>query len=109
MVYGASDIFVLPSENEPWGLIVNEVMCAAIPVIVSDEVGCSADLVKNGIKGFQVKAGDVEAFAAAVEKLLVDPGMRKRMGAASLRIINGWSYEQCLQDVKKGLQEISKD
>ena len=31
-IYAVSDIFVLPSENEPWGLIVNEVMCAGIPV-----------------------------------------------------------------------------
>ena len=46
-IYGASDVFVLPSENEPWGLIVNEVMCAGLPVVIADEVGCVPDLVKN--------------------------------------------------------------
>ena len=34
-VYAASDIFVLAAEDEPWGLVVNEVMCAALPVVVS--------------------------------------------------------------------------
>ena len=32
-VYAACDIFVLPAENEPWGLVVNEVMCAGLPVV----------------------------------------------------------------------------
>ena len=36
-VYAASDIFVLAAENETWGLVVNEVMCAALPVVVSHQ------------------------------------------------------------------------
>lgn len=87
---------VLPSENEPWGLIVNEVMCAGIPVIVSEEVGCVADLVKDGVNcGFRMKAGDIGVLAAGLRKLLTDEPLRLRMGASSLSIIRNWSYEQC--------------
>ena len=38
-LYALSDVFVLPSEDEPWGLIINEVMCAGLPVIASAEIG----------------------------------------------------------------------
>jgi glycosyltransferase involved in cell wall biosynthesis len=39
-VHAASDIFALPADNELWGLVVNEVMCVALPVVASNQVGC---------------------------------------------------------------------
>jgi len=104
-VYAAADIFVLPSENEPWGLIVNEVMCAGILMVVSDEVGCVPDLVKDGVNGYHIKAGDIGSLAMALEKLLADQTLRQRMGAASLSIIGGWSYEQCRQGITAALRQ----
>jgi glycosyltransferase involved in cell wall biosynthesis len=103
-IYAVSDVFVLPSENEPWGLIVNEVMCAGIPVVVSDEAGCVRDLVKEGVNGYHMKAGDVGTLAAALEKLLADESARQCMGAASLSIIKGWGYEQCRQGIAAALR-----
>ena len=94
-VYAASDVFVWPSENEPWGLIVNEVMCAGIPVIVSDEVGCVPDLVKDGINGYHMKAGSPQSLSDALEQVLVDPERRADMGRQSLAVVRNWSYEQC--------------
>src|SRR5262249_23622149 len=43
--YAACDAVVLPSENEPWGLAVNEAMACGLPAIVSDRVGCADDLI----------------------------------------------------------------
>lgn len=103
-VYAASDIFVLPSENEPWGLIVNEVMCSGLPVVVAEDVGCVPDLVKDGVNGYHMKAGDIDTLMAALEKLLADPQLRQRMGAASLSIINAWNYEQCRQGITAALR-----
>ncbi len=103
-VYVAADIFVLPSENEPWGLIVNEVMCAGIPVVISDEVGCVPDLVKDGVNGYHMKAGDIGSLALALEKLLADETLRQRMGAAGLSVMSGWSYEQCRQGITAALR-----
>jgi glycosyltransferase involved in cell wall biosynthesis len=102
-IYAAADIFVLPSENEPWGLIVNEVMCAGIPVVISDEVGCVPDLVKEGVNGYHMKAGDIGSLAMALEKLLADDVQRQKMGAASLSIIRDWSYKRCRQGITEAL------
>ena len=61
-LYGASDIFALPSEQEHWGLAVNEAMCASLPIVVSREIGCVPDLVKDGINGFTLATGDVDGL-----------------------------------------------
>lgn len=99
-VYAASDVFVLPAENEPWGLIVNEVMCAGLPVIVAEEVGCVPDLVRDGVNGKHMRAGDVSSLTAALRELLADADRRHAMGRASSAIIRRWSYAECVQGAK---------
>ncbi len=105
-VYAAADVFVLASENEPWGLIVNEVMCAGLPVVVADEVGCVPDLVENGGNGRTVPAGDATAIAAALREVLHDEERREAMGQRSLEIIRGWSYADCLDGVKAAVAAL---
>lgn len=99
-VYAASDVFVLPSENEPWGLVVNEAMCAGLPVVLSAGIGSAPDLVADGVNGATFAAGDVAGLAAALRPILTDAGLRARMGAASLARIRGWSYAECGQGIR---------
>jgi glycosyltransferase involved in cell wall biosynthesis len=105
-VYAACDVFVLPAESEPWGLVVNEVMCAGLPIVVAEEVGCVVDLVKEGVNGYHMKAGDVASLAVAIEKLIADEPRRKQMGAASRVIINDWSYAQCRRGFEAALSVV---
>ncbi len=51
-VLAMSNVLVLPSSSEPWGLVVNEAMACGLPVIVSDRCGCAPDLVHEGKNGF---------------------------------------------------------
>jgi glycosyltransferase involved in cell wall biosynthesis len=94
-VYGASDIFVLPAENEPFGLIVNEVMCASLPVIAASEIGCVPDLVHDGHNGLVIQAGDEVSLATALRRLLRDERERVSMGRHGLELIREWNYEKC--------------
>lgn len=94
-VYAAADVFVLPSDDEPWGFIVNEVMCAGLPVVVSEEVGCVPDLVRDGVNGRLMKPGDAQSMASALQYILSDPARREEMGQKSLAIISDWNYERC--------------
>jgi glycosyltransferase involved in cell wall biosynthesis len=102
-LYAASDVFVLPSEDEPWGLAVNEAMCAGLPTVVSREVGCVRDLVRDGENGFTPEAGDIEALAHCLQRLVEDNGLRRRQGQASLAHIQQWGYEQCLIGIRSAL------
>jgi glycosyltransferase involved in cell wall biosynthesis len=78
--YHAADIFVLPSETEPWGLVVNEAMAAGALPVVSDRVGAAPDLVQD--IGEIYPCGDIEGLAAALSRALVkarEPGIRARV------------------------------
>ena len=106
-LYGASDVFVLPSEHEPWGLAVNEAMCAGLPVVVAREAGCVPDLVHEGVNGYTPGAGDIAGLADALQRLIEDEGLRKRQGQASLRCILGWGHRQCLEGIRSALAGLS--
>lgn len=74
--YASGDVLVLPSESEPWGLVVNEGMACGLTPVVSDAVGCAADLV-DGI-GEIVPVGDIDALAGALMRAgRKDPGRRQ--------------------------------
>jgi glycosyltransferase involved in cell wall biosynthesis len=107
-VLASADVFVLPSDYEPWGLIVNEAMCAGLPVVLSDKVGCAGDLVEHGVNGLQYPAGDAEALAVALAMLLSDAPLRTRMGRASRDRIRGWSYAECLRGLKAAVSSVHR-
>lgn len=90
MFYASADIFVLPSKWEVWGLVVNEAMLFNLPVIVSDKVGCSRDLIKNGCNGFVFPYKDSEKLA---ECILNTAKNDKKMGENSYKIVKDISFE----------------
>jgi len=97
------DVFVLPSIHEPWGLIVNEVMNAGRPVVVTDQVGCQPDLVHHGLNGFVFPALNVAALAGCLRQLIADPALRRSMGENSLRIIAHQSFEEDVAGLRRAL------
>jgi len=62
--YYASDIFVLPTYDDLWGLVVNEAMACGLPIIVSDAAGSSLDLIRNN--GIIFKCHDINELSVAI-------------------------------------------
>ncbi|MGC1677204.1 MAG: glycosyltransferase family 4 protein, partial [Candidatus Binataceae bacterium] len=92
-LYDLCDVFVLPSDAEPWGLVLNEVMNAAKPVIASDAVGAAPDLVIEGENGFVYPVGDIAALTRAIERITSSPEHAAAMGAKSLEIVARYSFD----------------
>ena len=107
--YSVADVFVLPSENEPWGVVINEVMCAGLPVIASNEIGAVDDLVRHGENGFTYKSADVDTLTEYLSQALRAPEMRARMGEESRRIIARWDYERCVLGIKQAMAKFPPD
>jgi glycosyltransferase involved in cell wall biosynthesis len=107
-IYAASDVFVLPSEIEPWGLAINEAMCAGLPIVISTATGCAEDLVRDEINGATFAPGDVERLAAVLSPMIEDSKLRKRMGAASREIVSNWSYAACLDGLRTALASVAR-
>jgi len=107
-LYGLCDLFVLPSTEESFGLAVNEAMNAGVPVIVSDKVGCWPDLVKTGVNGAVFESRDVAALADALKPFVRNHKLRSEAGAASLEIINRWSFNEDLQGLTQALDFVGR-
>jgi glycosyltransferase involved in cell wall biosynthesis len=99
-------VFVLPSRHEPWGLIVNEVMNAARPAIVSDDVGCAPDLIEDGVNGCIYPVGDVSALTDALRRVLETPGAAERMGQRAGERIRNWGFEEDVQGLRQALASV---
>jgi glycosyltransferase involved in cell wall biosynthesis len=82
--YGAADLFVLPSDREPWGLAVNEAMAAGAVPIVSDTVGCAPDLVMRGV-GWVHATRDIGALGHAIAEGCQPGALTERRSAAQRR------------------------
>lgn len=85
--YVGADAFVLPSNNgETWGLVVNEAMLFGLPAIVSDQVGCSRDLIVPGETGYTFTGG-ADALAAAMRTMAAQGSRRQAMGARARQLV----------------------
>jgi glycosyltransferase involved in cell wall biosynthesis len=93
-VYTAADLLILPSEFEPFGLVVNEAMCCGCAVAASDRCGAARDLVAPVHPGFVFPSGDIDALAELMKKATADPARLKALGCASLAYIQTWSPER---------------
>jgi N,N'-diacetylbacillosaminyl-diphospho-undecaprenol alpha-1,3-N-acetylgalactosaminyltransferase len=80
-ILSQSDIFVLPSYREGLPRTTLEAMSMGLPVVTTDVVGCR-ETVDEGVTGFIVPSHNGVALAQAIEKLLLNPFLREKMGKA---------------------------
>jgi glycosyltransferase involved in cell wall biosynthesis len=104
-IYSASDLLVLPSEYEPFGVVVNEAMLCGCPVVVSDRVGAGADLVWPGDNGLIVRCGDIDALAAALNELLRDQDRLRRMGKQATERMAAWSPRENIEGQIRAIEQ----
>jgi glycosyltransferase involved in cell wall biosynthesis len=71
-VYAASDVLVLPSDRETWGLVANEALACGRPIILSDAVGAGPDLI-DSYTGRIFPVGNIPALAQAIATVLAGP------------------------------------
>jgi hypothetical protein len=65
-LYAVSDMLLLPSDREPWGVVVAEAAAAGLAIVASDVVGAAPELVHDGRNGYQFSAGDVQSLVQAL-------------------------------------------
>lgn len=89
--YKAADVFVLPTREDIWGLVINEAMAYGLPVITTDRCVAGLELVEDGVNGYIVPVRDVEALAGKMTQILQED--LSTMGRASLEKIKPYTIE----------------
>lgn len=104
--YQESDVFVMPSRKEGFGIVFLEAMAFGKPVI-GGNYGGTPDIIVDGETGFLVEYGDVDALADRLIRLLQDEKLRKRMGEAARRHVEeNYTFEHFR---KRLLELFTKD
>lgn len=91
--YCSSDLFVFPSEHEPFGVVVNEAMLCRCPVAVSDRVGSRYDLVQHGETGLVYPCGDIDVLTEILRSVLPDQEYRRKLSDNAYKRMESWSPE----------------
>lgn len=102
-LYALAEALVFPTHSDPWGLVVNEAMACALPIIASEVAGCVPDLVENAQNGFVVPPRNVEALARAMRTLLSDPALAAKLGARSASRIQAHTPEACAEGLARAV------
>lgn len=91
-VYRNADVLCLPSDYEPWALVINEAVAAGLAVVASDVVGAAAELVKDGVNGKRFKSRDLQDCERAL-RWVTDEANVDRLRAGSAGVLEGWRQE----------------
>lgn len=101
--FSAADAFVLPSNYETWGLVVNEAMQFGLPTIVSDYVGCWADLVIEGKTGFVFPNKNINELTKVMDWLIGNRDQAAKMGISAKHHIMAYSTDASVKGITEAI------
>jgi glycosyltransferase involved in cell wall biosynthesis len=105
-LYRNGDVLALPSDYEPWALVVNEAAAAGLAIVCSDVVGAAAELVEPGRNGERFAAGSLEGLVAALLRV-TDPDRVDRYKAGSGPVLAAWrEAADPVEGLRRALQHV---
>ena len=96
--YNISEIFVLPSRDEGFGMVLLEAMEFSLPVVSYSCKAGPGEIVIDGENGYLVEPENVEMFAQKLELLMKDEELRRRMGRCARESVKRFGREQILDE-----------
>ncbi len=107
--YRASDVFIFPTREDIWGLVVNEAMAQGLPVISTDAALSACELVSNGVNGYLISPDDPKALSDKLHRIFDDDKRILMMGKESIRIISDYSIENMAKTHIEVFEKIIHD
>lgn len=102
--YRSADLLVMPSLFEPFGIVLLEAMASGLPVVAS-RVGGIPEVVEEGKTALLVHPGNPDELRTAIEDLLLDDRLRRRMGQAGRKRAQLFSWNLIVPKIQKVYEE----
>lgn len=94
--YQMADVFVLPTREEVWGLVINEAMAYGCPIITTDNCMAGKELIENSVNGYIVPVEDVQQLNNRIRQLIEDGQVRYRMAQNNLLKSKKYTIEKMI-------------
>ena len=91
LLYKAADMFVLPTREDIWGLVINEALAYGLPTLTTDRCVAGLELIEDGVNGYVVAVGNAPVLAEKIRAVLASD--LERMGAAALEKVRPYTLE----------------
>lgn len=105
-IYRSSDVLVVPSNLEPWGLVVNEAMSAGNAIICSDKVGSRFDLVKNNYNGLIFRSKDYLSLLKKLNFFIYNKNLLIKFQHRSQKIISNYNFDRIYKTLNNLMLKI---
>ena len=92
--YRAADLFVLPTREDIWGLVINEAMAHGLPIITTNRCIAGLELVENGKNGYIVNVEDVDMLAERINEIMSNDALRLQMAEQSIDKISNYTVDK---------------
>ena len=106
--YSASDIFILLTREDIWGLVINEAMAFGLPIITTNKSNAGLQLIENGVNGFIVESDNPILAREKLFELINDKEKREVMSDNNLKKIRSYTVEKMGLTIYNYIKELRK-
>lgn len=96
--YMAADVFVLPTREDIWGLVINEAMAAGLPVITTNKCIAGLELIEDDFNGYIVPVDDERLLGEKINMVLNDDNHRYTMAENAIKTISKYTFENMAKE-----------
>jgi len=102
-----ASVFVLPSQQEPWGVVLQEAAASGLPLICSDACGAAVHLLQDGYNGFTIGTDDVQHLSECLQRMsAMGQANRADMGRRSYELSKQYTPQRWARTLVEGIQRL---
>lgn len=104
--YKASDLFVLPTREDVWGLVINEAMACGLPVITTNRCVAGLELIENDVNGYIVPVDNIDELENRIKDIMSNEKLIIDMGKNNIEKIKDYTIENMAESHIEVFQKL---